>query len=100
VSGLAFLVLCTLLATSLVAAQDGGVLAFLSPSSPLGSTRATLAVVSPSRMPSPLSIRVERTMQGTEEDPTGPAWRFPLGIGVIVLGLGLVIGGLFYLLRQ
>ena len=80
--------------------HDDPVLAFSSPSSPLESPSTTLSVQPPASESSPLSVPAERAIQGVEGTSSSPPWRFPLGIAVVVLGLGLVVGGLFYLLRQ
>jgi hypothetical protein len=108
VTGLAFLVLCTILVVALVATVDGQAAALWSPLSPLASPLS--ATPDASRVEESLSPTAQPTRAAqteaaqaapaSAEAKRSPAWRSPLGIGLIALGLALVIGGVFWLVRR
>ena len=103
--GLAFLALTAVILAGVFSVPGDQVLAFSSPSSPIETP------ASPVRGPTkdtstPVATGVAVTQArsyvpipaATSAAPS-PDWSLPLGIGLIVLGLALVVGGLFYLLR-
>ena len=123
VTGLAFLVLFTMLVLALVAKVDDRVSAWWSPLSPLESPVTPTLNTSPAeesltptaRPPEATQAKVTQTeptladpvqteatgaAPGLSEAKQGPAWRSLLGIGLVALGLGLVIGGVFWLARR
>jgi hypothetical protein len=118
VTGLAFLVLCTILVLAFVAMVDDRAAALWSPLSPLESpvsptpdtSRAKESLtptVGPPEATQAKPTRAEPAQaEATQAAPTpsevkqSPAWRSPLGIGMVVLGLALVIGGVFWLVRR
>jgi hypothetical protein len=117
-AGLAFLVACTLAILAFVAMEDGQALALRSPLSPLDSP------VSPAPKPSRAKDSLTPTVRTSEPTPAkpaqpketqaeaaqavpvptevkqGPAWLSFFGVGLISLGLALVIGGVFWLVRR
>lgn len=133
VTGLAFLVLCTMLVVTFVAMVDDQASALWSPLSPLESPLSPTPDTSPvEESLTPTAIPPEAAQAEpapTELAPTeeaqaevvqaeaaqaeaaqaapastgtkqSPAWRSLFGIGLIALGLALVIGGLFWLVRR
>ena len=108
VTGLAFLVLCTILVVALVAMVDGQAAALWSPLSPLASPLSATPEASRGEESLSPTAQPTRTAQteaaqaapASTEAKRSPAWRSPLGIGLIVLGLALVIGGVFWLVGR
>ena len=123
VTGLALLVLCTLVIVAFVAMVDGRASALWSPLSPLESPLSPLPTpsraeehVTPTALPpEPTQTKPAQVEAAQTEEPKSeaaqaaamstdvrqsPAWRSLIGIGLVVLGLALVIGGVFWLVRR
>ena len=102
---LAFLALSAMLLVGVLTVPGEQVLAFSSPSSPLEAPASPVRD-SAKDASTPVATGVAATQarsfvpipESTSAAPS-PGWSLPLGIGLIVLGLALVVGGLFYLLR-
>ena len=97
---LASLALSTFLLLRVMAAQEGQVLAFSSPNSPLQASTPTVALQSPLDAPHLLPVVVNQTGPSEEPASVGYRWQRPVGIGIAVLGFALVVGGLVYLMRK
>jgi hypothetical protein len=98
VLGLVLLVCCALWAATVLGGHAPPALAFSSPNSPLGTASSSpLDVV---RAPLIANAAPDAAVQESAPSQEGGAWRVPVGVGIVILGLALVVGGLVYLLRH
>jgi hypothetical protein len=103
--GLAFLALLAVLLAGALTLPGKQVLAFSSPGSPLAAPASPIRG-SAKGPGTPTSTGVAETrvqsfvpIPASMSAKPSPGWPLPLGIGLVVLGLALIIGGLLYLLR-